>query len=71
MITQTLTAPRQRTVEALEAVADQYALSADLDALHRAGDDWRDQALAIACVTARGRALPGPSRKRPYDGTAE
>ena len=41
------TAPRRRAIEALALVSAQYGLPADMSALERAGDDWRDQAIAM------------------------
>ena len=65
MAVQTPSAPRQRTREALEVVADQYALRDDLEALGRAGDDWRDVALAMACEALAALLLD----VRPRPGT--
>jgi len=63
MAAQTLAAPRQRTTEALEAVAHQYALRDDMAALERAGDDW--QPLAIAMLAEALAALLLDVRPRP------
>ena len=61
--THTLAAPRQRATEALEVVADQYALSADMEALHRAEDRW--EPLAIAMLAEAVAALLLDVRPRP------
>ena len=55
MSTQTLSAPHGRTVEALEVVSDHYALSADLEALHRAGDRWEPLAIAMLAEAERAK----------------
>jgi len=58
----TLTAPRQRTVEALELVAAQYGLPADLEALRAAGDDWQDVALVMLAEALAALLLDLPAR---------
>ena len=63
MIAHTLTAPRTRATEALELIAYQYGLSADLEALHRAGDRW--EPLAIAMLAEALAALLLDVRPRP------
>jgi len=62
-------APRQRATEALEAVAHQYGLRDDMAALERAGDDWRDEALAmlaeaVAALLLDVRPRPGTVARR-------
>jgi len=63
MATQALSAPRQRAAEALEMIAHQYDLRADMAALERAGDDW--QALAVAMLAEAVAALLLDVRPRP------
>jgi hypothetical protein len=40
-------APRSRALDALQVVARQYGLRDDVEALRLAGDDWRDEAIAM------------------------
>jgi len=62
MIAHTLTAPRTRATEALELIAYQYGLSADLEALHRAGDRWEPLAIAMLAEAVAGLLLELPPR---------
>jgi len=65
MASPTLSAPRQRATEALDLIAHHHALSADLDALHRAGDRWEPLAIAQLAEAVAGLLLD----VRPRPGT--
>jgi len=63
MPTQALSAPHSRVLDALELVAEQYGVSANLAAVEGAGGDWRD--LAIAMLAEAAAALLLDIRPRP------
>jgi hypothetical protein len=62
MVSEARTAPRRRATEALESVAHQYDLRADMAALERAGDDWWDEAIAQLAEGLAALLLDVPSR---------
>jgi hypothetical protein len=43
---ETLTAPRQRALDALDVLASEFGLPGQREAVEQAGDGWRDEVLA-------------------------